>query len=764
MLDLPKLFSTLWTRFGKELLALSATEWIIGAVVVLLAAVALLRWPKRWERARKPVRWTILAAICAVALLWAWSLRWLSDDAFISFRYASNFADGHGLVFNPGQRVEGYTNFLWTALLIPVAALGLSVGIASLVLSILAMAVALLLTARIASIVCPRRSRAVVPIAALLLASSYLFATYGTSGLETMFAAALVVLSVERALVGRMVQAGLAGIMATMAHPDHGLFYVALGVAIVLDHKNRRDVFRDAFHFALPFVAIFLPYFFGRWWYYGSFYPNTYYAKSGGDSYFSQGQVYILVCVMAGGFVFWIPMLLAGLHAQRRRLFGKFLIVAAPVYLLYVMKIGGDFMLGRLLVPLFPLMAVAVEVGVRYFAASRRMVVASIGVVLAALSALPARVIRPGEKFNHVADERSFYLIESLEPLRIKSPSTAFADRLKQTVGTGYDGPLIGTGCVGIVGFETKLPILDAFGLTDPVIARRPIAVRGRPGHEKLASGVEMYEGGALLSDLSVFPSEYDRLTEPLGGIPVRLIAYRDDLVRAVRGQSRESATREPRFSSKFKEPSSDPSRLACDLWFLEAYYFAHQEPLVRTNFLQDYRKKTEISDRAVAFYSEPDRHTPSTWTRVMAIDFSDIRPSEWARTGTAFNPFPAYGAVGRQAAIGGKDGPFVNSFTETAGDGATGALQSPVFRIEGDVITLRIGGGLDASLLRASLIVDGVEVASATGCGSELMSRRIWDVRRHRNKEASVLIVDRHTGGWGHILVDDIEVWRTES
>ena len=37
----------------------------------------------------------------------------LCDDAFISFRYARNLLEGHGLVFNPGERVEGYTNLLW---------------------------------------------------------------------------------------------------------------------------------------------------------------------------------------------------------------------------------------------------------------------------------------------------------------------------------------------------------------------------------------------------------------------------------------------------------------------------------------------------------------------------------------------------------------------------------------------------------------------------------------------------------------------------
>ena len=39
---------------------------------------------------------------------------WELDDAYISYRYALNFVQGHGLVYNPGEPVEGYTNFLWT--------------------------------------------------------------------------------------------------------------------------------------------------------------------------------------------------------------------------------------------------------------------------------------------------------------------------------------------------------------------------------------------------------------------------------------------------------------------------------------------------------------------------------------------------------------------------------------------------------------------------------------------------------------------------
>src|SRR5580692_4725588 len=53
-----------------------------------------------------------LAVVAAITSA-AW-LSWLSDDAFISFRYAKNLVRGVGLVFNVGERVEGYSHPLWT--------------------------------------------------------------------------------------------------------------------------------------------------------------------------------------------------------------------------------------------------------------------------------------------------------------------------------------------------------------------------------------------------------------------------------------------------------------------------------------------------------------------------------------------------------------------------------------------------------------------------------------------------------------------------
>ena len=53
----------------------------------------------------------------------------LGDDAMISMRYARNFVQGHGLVWNAGERpVEGYTNPLWVLLMAAIHALPLPVS------------------------------------------------------------------------------------------------------------------------------------------------------------------------------------------------------------------------------------------------------------------------------------------------------------------------------------------------------------------------------------------------------------------------------------------------------------------------------------------------------------------------------------------------------------------------------------------------------------------------------------------------------------
>jgi hypothetical protein len=68
--------------------------------------------------------WVTLAALGVVFAAHALSYWAIVDDSFITYRYAENLVAGNGLVFNVGERVEGYTNFLWTLLLAACYSLG----------------------------------------------------------------------------------------------------------------------------------------------------------------------------------------------------------------------------------------------------------------------------------------------------------------------------------------------------------------------------------------------------------------------------------------------------------------------------------------------------------------------------------------------------------------------------------------------------------------------------------------------------------------
>ena len=64
-----------------------------------------------------PLNIALIAAGFLYGFFRSIDMAWVCDDAFITFRYAKNLVDGHGLIFNIGERVEGYTSFLWTMLM-----------------------------------------------------------------------------------------------------------------------------------------------------------------------------------------------------------------------------------------------------------------------------------------------------------------------------------------------------------------------------------------------------------------------------------------------------------------------------------------------------------------------------------------------------------------------------------------------------------------------------------------------------------------------
>jgi len=127
-----------------------------------------------------------------------------------------------------------------------------------------------------------------------------------------------------------------------------------------------------------------------------------------------------------------------------------------------------------------------------------------------------------------------------------------------------------------------------------------------------------------------------------------------------------------------------------------------------------------------------------------------------WEATGTAFEKGPASGDLLRKLEIeNAGDAQVISS--EIDGDGPTGTLTSPEFKIEKPYISFRIGGGDYEQHACMNLLIDGKTVKSATGWNSDHLLPDAWDVRALIGKTARIQIVDNATGTWGHVNVSRV-------
>ena len=484
--------------------------------VGLVAAVAVAQLMRRagardissWDRRLGHAALMIFAL--AVGYRLAWGRMALFDDAYISLRYARNFADGQGLVWNPGERVEGYTNFLWTLLL------GLGMKFTSLGGPGLALGLSLaVLGANLLLVAALGRSLTEgywLPLAAAAVGGSWVFSSYGTTGMETGLCALLVLAGLHRLIVAEQPRtyalAGLFFILAALTRPDHGLFY-AIGSGIVGVEQLRRwrggedelgTVLRRCAAWAGPF-ALYVAYLVWKIDYYGHFLPNTYYAKSADLAWWSQGALYAAMFWL--GTNAWLAVVGAAWFARRadglrERRFAAFTGASLVLYTLYTAKVGGDFMFGRFFVTLIPLVLLSCEVLAFRSLGRPALLVFSLFAMVA--SAAPVTLFDgAGERWG-IVDENAYWRVQDLRPeVRVDAVHWKLGRFLRDEIKARGIEPVLGSGGVGMVGYYSGLTLIDSRGLTDATIARQPLKRRNRPGHEKVAPRSYLLERGVHL-------------------------------------------------------------------------------------------------------------------------------------------------------------------------------------------------------------------------------------------------------------------------
>jgi arabinofuranosyltransferase len=457
------------------------------------------------SRAHRLLRWALLAAPVFILAERAWARRSMSDDGFINLRVVSQIVHGNGPVFNIGERAEASTSPLWIYtlsvgdILTPIRLEWIAVlfGIA-LTLAGVAFAV---LGARL--LVRDRQpDELMVPVGALVLVGVAPVWTFSSTGLEgglgfAWLGASLWALSRWTRDDGplRPAFAVLLGI-GPLIRPEFAL-YSALFLLVVLIGRRHEDSRGDrgrvlCWALALPFAYLIF-----RMGYYGSLVPNPALAKEASGARWGEGWEYLREAVVP--YALWIPLVLLvfgayvplfrDFRADRRT---KPLLVAGAfaagglLQALYTVRVGGDFMHARLLLPsLFALVAPVAVVPIR-----RRYAVSLLVIpwVIVGLFVLRAGVDDDGAfgttRQNTVTlDDFDFYLSS------IPSFDEGVYYRDEKLPAEPVDGRRVevATYGVGIVGYAVgpDTYVLDLLGLGDPFTSHLDLERRGLIGHEK---------------------------------------------------------------------------------------------------------------------------------------------------------------------------------------------------------------------------------------------------------------------------------------
>lgn len=301
----------------------------------------------------------------------------LRDDAFILFRYAKNFAEGHGLVWNVGENpVEGYTNFLWTVMLGASLYLGFIPEITSQILGVGFALGTLLVLFRWARARQTTESLAWPAVPSLLLAANSMFAFYAVSGMgTTVFAFGITVASYyylerRRSKYHATVSSFLFAIVALIRPEGLGVFAVATLhqlYLIYIDNLSRRAVVKRISTWLIPFIVIVGAHEVWRIVYYGYPLPNTFYAKHTGGGPFELGLGILYAYDFTRTYAaFLLPFALIPLwKGPRTRQFvrSSYGTAMLGLFYAYIVLVGGDvqsaFPSYRLFVPVLPLLYLA---------------------------------------------------------------------------------------------------------------------------------------------------------------------------------------------------------------------------------------------------------------------------------------------------------------------------------------------------------------------------------------------------------------------
>jgi len=474
--------------------------------------------------------WTVAVAAHASVVVNGERLFYLDDTQMVAMRYGRNLAAGEGLVWNAGERVEGYSNPAWVLVMAAVHAAGVPAPVASLAVKGVAWLLActvLLFAARLRERIAARDGWAdVVVMVVLVLHADVVY--WAANGFETPLLTALLLWLLLR-VIDESVSGGVrpttmlaAGGLAVVRSDAYLLVAGVVIAALVLSPRRAQTARLAALALVVPAVHLA-----ARLAYYGDWLPNTFYLRMwavpdlwlDGLRYVKRfGREHLVIAALA----------LAAATSLRgdRRVWALFAACAAVAA--HAVAVGGDaFEHHRFIAPAVPLIGVLAVLTVDTWTRSRAALrVGALGLVVATAAISGGTLSR--------------WPVDAMRSWRGKPWQGAAIGRLmRQQTSARTTVAAIGGGALGYFSHRT---MFDFTGRTDPAIARLP----ARPGADAAARKFDVERTLARRPDFVVLGVTHEAAELGPAMFALLNVVLERDLVPAIAA----SAT----FQSEYRE------------------------------------------------------------------------------------------------------------------------------------------------------------------------------------------------------------------
>lgn len=443
------------------------------------------------------------AAVWLPYALLTWRFQFVTDDAFITFRYARNWAAGLGIRYNLGvdPPVEGYSTFLWTAFCALLERIGAPPATWTQVVSFICGSACLWL---VFFFMRRRLELGLLPatMGVLCLAVLPPFSVWSTSGMEVMPYTLLLLVAYERLLgsANKMhgLSGGVAGVLVSLIRIEGIAWAFALAVLGLLKVRRERGRWMTGqLATYMGIVAVgFGVYFAWRYWYYGQLLPNTAYCKVSGTAlalrrgafysiWFYLTFVWPIVALLGGGLVWWF--------AERRWHAAAAAIMCAGCTA-YAIFSGGDFMcMSRFFVPALPFFAFLLgwlldRIPGRPLIRNGAVVVAGLFCALAGfLPAVQRHVVPESLRAKFYFRWNNSEVDSEFDQWRSQDDNSQIWTIIGKVLKLhSQPGDAVVRNAIGAIGYYSDLFVYDSLGLVTPEVSHRPVSGEMRsPGHDK---------------------------------------------------------------------------------------------------------------------------------------------------------------------------------------------------------------------------------------------------------------------------------------